>query len=172
MPNCINNMLSLETFKDPGAFENWQKEKATHFENKIVENINLDFSNSFLAKFTGTVAGTFTYGEYIPTMKYKLGEQMANLAVLLTRGQTPNCINHVLSLETFKGPAAFENWQEDKATHFENEIVKNINLDFINSFLAKLTGTVAETFFYGEYIPMSLKVAAFTIWLVCPSTLN
>ena len=33
------------------------------------------------------------------------------------------------------------------------ETVENINTDFINSFLAKTTGTVASAFIYGKYIP-------------------
>ena len=57
--DCKNNVLSLETLKDPATFENWWEGKSTHFEKETVENINTDFINSFLAKFTGTVASAF-----------------------------------------------------------------------------------------------------------------
>ena len=45
--------------------------------------------------------------------------------------ECPNCINNVLSLEILKNPATFENWWEDKTTHFETETVENINPEFI-----------------------------------------
>ena len=86
-PDCKNNVLSLEMFKDPATFENWWENKSTHFEKETVENINLDLINSFLAKITGTVASTFIYGKYVPTLTEKSDEQMENLAVLLTREQ-------------------------------------------------------------------------------------
>ena len=86
-PDCKNNVLSLETLKDPATFENWWEGKSTHFEKETVENINTDFINSFLAKFTGTVASAFLYGKFIPTMTKKSDEQMENLSVLLTREQ-------------------------------------------------------------------------------------
>ena len=86
-PQCINNVLSLETFKDPAIFENWWEDKSLHFEKETVENINSNFINSFLAKVTGTVASTLIYGKYIPTLTEKPDEQMENLAVLLTREQ-------------------------------------------------------------------------------------
>ena len=86
-PDCTNNVLSLEIFKDPVIFENWWEDKSLHFERETMENINSDYINSFLAKITGTAASTFIYGKYIPTMTEKSGEQMENLAVLLTREQ-------------------------------------------------------------------------------------
>ena len=85
--NCINNVITLEEFKDLPTFENWWVERATHFEIESLENINPDFIKSFLAKITGTVAATFIYGDFIPTMTDKPDEQIANLAVLLTREQ-------------------------------------------------------------------------------------
>ena len=86
-PDCTNNVLSLEIFKDPVIFENWWEDKSLHFERETMENINSDYINSFLAKITGTAASTFIYGKYIPTMTEKSDEQMENLAVLLTREQ-------------------------------------------------------------------------------------
>ena len=86
-PNCMNNVLSMETFKDPATFENWWEDKTTQFENETVENINHKFIKSFLAKIIGAVAATFIYGKYIPTMTDKPDQQMANLAVFLTREQ-------------------------------------------------------------------------------------
>ena len=84
---CINNVLTLEEFKDLDSFENWLEERASFFEIEDLENINPDFIKSFLAKITGTVAATFIYGKYIPTMTDRSDEQMTNLAVLLTREQ-------------------------------------------------------------------------------------
>ena len=84
---CKNNVLTLEEFKDLRTFENWWEERATYFEIENLENINRDFIKSFLAKITGTVAATFIYGKYIPTMTDRSDEQMGNLAVLLTREQ-------------------------------------------------------------------------------------
>ena len=85
--NCINNVITLEEFKDLSTFENSWEERATHFEKESLEHINPDFIKSFLAKMTGTVAATFIYGEFIPTMTDKPDELIANLAVLLTREQ-------------------------------------------------------------------------------------
>ena len=65
----------------------------------------------------------------------------------------PNCINNVLSLKEFKDLSTFEKWWEVRTMYFEKESVKNINPDFIKNFLAKVTGMVAATFIYGEYIP-------------------
>ena len=86
-PNCINNVITLEEFKDLPTFENWWEERGTYFEVENLENINPDFIKSFLAKITGTVAATFLYGEFIPTMTDKSDEKIANLSVLLTREQ-------------------------------------------------------------------------------------
>ena len=86
-PTCINNVITLEEFKDVRTFENWWEERGTYFEIESLENIDRDFIKSFLAKITGTVAATFIYGKYIPTMTDKSDEQMTNLAVLLTREQ-------------------------------------------------------------------------------------
>ena len=86
-PTCINNVLSMEEFKDVSAFENWFEERATYFETESLENINCNFIKSFLAKITGTVAATFIYGKHIPTMIDRSNEKMTNLAVLLTRKQ-------------------------------------------------------------------------------------
>ena len=65
----------------------------------------------------------------------------------------PNCINNVLSLKEFKDLSTFEKWWQVRTKYFEKERVKNINPDFIKNFLAKVTGIVAATFIYGEYIP-------------------
>ena len=86
-PDCTNNVLSMDIFKDPVIFENWWEDKSLHFDRETMENINSNFINSFLAKITGTAASTFIYGKYIPTMTEKSDEQMENLAVLLTREQ-------------------------------------------------------------------------------------
>ena len=85
--NCINNVLSLETFKDLPTFENWYENRAVYFEKESVENIYGDFIKSFLAKITGAVAATFIYGEYMPAMAVLPNEKMENLSVLLTRQQ-------------------------------------------------------------------------------------
>ena len=85
--NCMNNVLSLENFKDLPSFENWWEERATYFEIENLENINPDFIKRFLAKITGTAASTFLFGKYIPTLTDKPDEQMENLTVLLTREQ-------------------------------------------------------------------------------------
>ena len=85
--DCINNVLSLEIFKDPTALENWWEDKSSHFEKKTVQKIKPDFISSFSAKITGTVASTFLYGKYVPTITETSDEQMENLAVLLTREQ-------------------------------------------------------------------------------------
>ena len=85
--NCINNVLSLETFKDLPTFENWYENRAMYFEKESMENINARFINFFLAKITGAVAATFIYGEYMPAMAVLPNEKMENLSVLLTRQQ-------------------------------------------------------------------------------------
>ena len=38
---CINNVLTLEEFKDLRSFENWWEERATFLEIEDLENINL-----------------------------------------------------------------------------------------------------------------------------------
>ena len=86
-PTCINNVLSMDEFNDVSTFENWLEERATYFETESLENINYNFIKSFLAKITGTVAATFIYDKYIPTMTDRSSEQMTNFAVLLTRKQ-------------------------------------------------------------------------------------
>ena len=86
-PTCINNVLSLEEFKDVSAFENWWEERETYFEIESMENINCNFIKSFLAKITGIVAATFIFDKYIPAMTDRSDDQMTNLAVLLTRKQ-------------------------------------------------------------------------------------
>ena len=85
--DCKNNVLSQEEFKDLPTFENWWEERATYYEKREVRNNNPDFIRGFVAKITGTVAATFIYDKYIPTLTDKPDEQMANLAVLLTREQ-------------------------------------------------------------------------------------
>ena len=45
--NCMNNVLSLENFKDLPSFENWWEERATYFEIENLENINPDFIKRF-----------------------------------------------------------------------------------------------------------------------------
>ena len=85
--NCVNNVLSLETFKDLPTFENWYENKATYFEKESVQRINADFIKSFLAKITGAVAAAFIYGEYMPTMTVSPNKKIENLSVLLTRPQ-------------------------------------------------------------------------------------
>ena len=85
--NCINNVLSLETFKDLPTFENWYENRAMYFEKESMENINARFINFFLAKITGAVAATFIYGEYMPAMTVDSNEKMENLSVLLARQQ-------------------------------------------------------------------------------------
>ena len=85
--NCVNNVLSLETFKGLPTFENWYENKATYFETESVENINANFIKFFVAKITGAVAATFIYGKYMPTLTVNSYEKMENLSVLLTRQQ-------------------------------------------------------------------------------------
>ena len=85
--NCINNVLSLETFKDLPTFENWYENRVVYFEKESAENIYGDFIKIFLAKITGAVAATFIYGEYMPAMAVRPNEKMENLSVLLTRQQ-------------------------------------------------------------------------------------
>ena len=86
-PNCKNNLLSLEDFKDIHTFENCWEERATYFEKEYMKNVNHGFIKTFLATMTGTVAATLVYGKYIPTLTDKSDEQMANVAVLLTQEQ-------------------------------------------------------------------------------------
>ena len=85
--NCMNNVLSLEQFKDLPSFENWWVERTTYFGIENLEDINPNFVKKFLAKVTGTAAATFIYGKHIPAMSDNPNEQMKNLAVLLTREQ-------------------------------------------------------------------------------------
>ena len=85
--NCMNNVLSLEEFKDLATFENWWQVRTMYFEKESAKNINPDFMKNFLAKVTGTVAATFIFGEHIPTLTDKSDEKMENLRVLLTREQ-------------------------------------------------------------------------------------
>ena len=58
-----------------------------YFQKESAKNINPDFIKNFLAKVTGTVAATFIFGEYMPTLTDKSDEKMANLTVLLKREQ-------------------------------------------------------------------------------------
>ena len=83
--NCINNVLSLKTFKDLPTFENWYQNKASYFEKESVENTSTDFIKFFLAKITGAVAATFIYDEYMPTKTVNSNEKIENLSVPLTR---------------------------------------------------------------------------------------
>ena len=85
--NCVNNVLSLETFKGLPTFENWYENKSTYFEKERLENVNANFINFFLAKITVAVAATFLYGEYMLTMTVNSNEKMENLSLLLTRQQ-------------------------------------------------------------------------------------
>ena len=85
--NCINNVLSLDTFKDLRTFEKFWDEKSMYFGKESVDHVNADFIKNFLVKITGTVAATLIYGKYIPTMTEKCDEKMVNVAVLLTREQ-------------------------------------------------------------------------------------
>ena len=85
--DCINNVLSLEVFNDLPIFENWWEERATYYEQDSVKVINPDCIKNFLAKITGTVASTFIYGKYIPTLTDKSDEKITNLTVLLTPEQ-------------------------------------------------------------------------------------
>ena len=64
-----------------------------------------------------------------------------------------DCINNVLSLENVKDLHLFEYWLNKRETYFEKIRVGNINVDFIKTFLAKITGTVAATFIYRKLIP-------------------
>ena len=85
--NCINNVLSLDTFKDLRTFEKFWDEKSMYFGKESVDHVNADFIKKILVKITGTVAATLIYGKYIPTMTEKCDEKMVNVAVLLTREQ-------------------------------------------------------------------------------------
>ena len=86
-PDCINNVLSPEEFKDLPTFEKWWKEREIYFEKVSLKSITPDFIKNFSAKITGTMAATFIYGRYIPTLTDKSDEQMTNVTVLLTREQ-------------------------------------------------------------------------------------
>ena len=85
--DCINNVLSIEEFKDLTTFENWWEVRTMSFEKGNGKKINLDFTKLFCAKITGTVAATFIYGKYIPSLTDMTDEKMENLTVLLTREQ-------------------------------------------------------------------------------------
>ena len=80
------------------------------------------------------------------------GSKMKRISLVVTgkehdfQSKCINCVNNVLSLETFKDLPTFENWYENKATYFEKERLENINANFINFFMAKITGVVAATF--------------------------
>ena len=86
-PDCANNVLSQENFKDLPTFEKWLKERETYFGKVSRKDITPDFIKFFSAKITGTVAATFIYGKYVPTLTDKSDEQMTNVTVLLTREQ-------------------------------------------------------------------------------------
>ena len=87
-PNCRNNYVRpLETFKDAGTFGSWLEDKAIYFEIDTVEKIDADFIKRFSAKITGTMAATFTYDKYVPTMTENPDKQMISSKVLLTREQ-------------------------------------------------------------------------------------
>ena len=86
-PDCLNNVLPLETFKDANTFNNWCESKATYFEIGTVEKINTSFVKSFSAKITGTIAATFIYSKNVPTMTKNPDKQMISSKVLLTRKQ-------------------------------------------------------------------------------------
>ena len=87
-PDCINsNVIPLETFKDADTFNNWCEAKASYFEIGTIEKINTNFVKSFSAKITGTMAATFIYGKYVPTMTKNPVKRMISSKVLLTRKQ-------------------------------------------------------------------------------------
>ena len=97
---------------------------------------------------------------FILLCNYELkGSNMKLISLVVTgkehdfQSKCVNCVNNVLPLETFKDLPTFENWYENKATYFETESVENINANFIKFFVAKITGAVAATFIYGEYMP-------------------
>ena len=70
----------------------------------------------------------------------------------------PGCVNNnVLPLETFKDADTFNNWCEAKATYFEIGTVEKSNANFVKSFSAKITGTVAATLIYGKFVPTMTK---------------
>ena len=87
------------------------------------------------------------------------GSNMKLIALVVTTKENVlklkcvNCSNNVLSLETFKDLLTFEKFWDEKTTYFGKENLDHINHDFIKIFLAKITGTVAATLIYGEYIP-------------------
>ena len=85
--DCINNVFLSEELEDITKFENVWEERATHYQKENVENINPDFIKSFLAAITGTIAATFIYGKFLPTLTDKSDEQITNLKVLLTKEQ-------------------------------------------------------------------------------------
>ena len=63
-PDCINNVLSLEEFKDLPTFEKWWKEREAYFEKVSLKNITSDFIKKFSAKIAGTVPHSFTVNTY------------------------------------------------------------------------------------------------------------
>ena len=87
------------------------------------------------------------------------GSNMKLIALVVTTKENVlklkcvNCSNNVLSLETFKDLLTFEKFWDEKTTYFGKENLDHINHDFIKIFLAKITGTVAATLIFGEYIP-------------------
>ena len=50
----MNNVLSLEEFKDLATFENWWQVRTMYFKKESAKNINPDFMKNFLAKVTGS----------------------------------------------------------------------------------------------------------------------
>ena len=87
------------------------------------------------------------------------GSNMKLIALVVTTKENVlklkcvNCSNNVLSLETFKDLLTFEKFWDEKTTYFGKENLDHINHDFIKIFLAKITGTVAATLIFGEYLP-------------------
>ena len=64
-----------------------------------------------------------------------------------------DCINNVLSSGNFKDLPTFEYWMNKRENYFEKKRVGTVNVDFIKTFLAKITGTVTATFIYRKIIP-------------------
>ena len=68
------------------------------------------------------------------------GSNMKLISLVVTgkehdfKSKCTNCINNVLSLETFKDLPTFENWYENRAMYFDKESMENINARFINFF--------------------------------------
>ena len=54
-------------------------------------------------------------------------------------------INNAFSPETFKNPTTFENWWENRSTHFGRETRKIINANFIDNFVARITDNMTST---------------------------